>query len=274
MSASRRGASVAGTFALILLAIVGLFIIDRELAKAERAESRREAERLFTEGQRLAQAGKYSLAIERFRAALSAGGEYETCAVALADALLKAGKLQAAESVLDEILQRDSISGEANLTMARVLKQQGKIAEAESYYHRAIYDQWPKEAIHHRLLARLELIELLGHDDKKKELLSELLTLQDEAGGDIEILKRIAPLYLAAGLPAHASEAFRDILRYEAGDAKCTRVLAKRHLQQLIIRLLSRISRPLFRSIRKTETSELVLKSAGRCSHWILRYAV
>jgi tetratricopeptide (TPR) repeat protein len=219
MRISRSGRSVAGTFFLILSAIGGLSVIDSFLAKTERLESHREAERLFTEGQRFEQAGNYSRAIDRFRAALSITSEPQDYAVALAAALLKAGRPQEAQSVLSEVLQRNSISGEANLMMARLLVEQGKIAVAESYYHHAIYDQWRDESARHRLEARLELIELLAQHRKTKDLLSELLALQDEAGEDIAILKRIGPLYLAAGAPEHASEAFRDILRTEARNA-------------------------------------------------------
>jgi tetratricopeptide (TPR) repeat protein len=202
-----------------LFAIAGLCVIDSFLARTERLESIREAARLFTEGERFEQAGNYSQAIDRSRAALAIRSESEGYAVALSTALLKAGRLHEAESVLGQVLQRDSIDGEANLMMARVLVGQGKIAQAESYYHHAIYDQWRDGSARHRLQARLELIELLANHDKKKDLLSELLALQDEAGGDIGILKRVAPLYLAAGSPGHASEVFRDILRSEAGNA-------------------------------------------------------
>lgn len=204
---------------MILLAIAGFSVIDSFLAREERLASHKEAQRLFREGQRFEQAGNYSRAIDRFRAARSVTGEQANYAIALAVALLKAGQLQEAESILGEVLQRDSVSGEANLMMARVLVKQGRLAQAESYYHRAIYDQWPDGAAGHRRQARLELIDTLAHYDKKKDLLSELLALQDEAGGDVRILKRIAPLYLSVGSPLHAADAFRDILRYEPRNA-------------------------------------------------------
>lgn len=218
MPASRRR-SIAETFVLILLAIAGLTAIDGFLARRERLESYREAAGLFADGQRLERARDYSQAIDRFRGALSIRGEQEDYAVALAGALLKAGRLRDAESVLGEVLQRDSINGEANLMIARVFVKQDKIAEAESYYHHAIYDQWRENATKHRVQARLELIELLARDNQKRELLSELLALENEAGADINTLKRIAHLYIAAGSPGQAAEAFREILHSETGDA-------------------------------------------------------
>lgn len=219
MAVSRSRRSIAETFVLILLAIAGLSAIDGFLAGRERFESYREAAGLFADGERLERAGSYSQAIDRFRAALSIRGEQEDYAVALAGALLKAGRLQDAESVLSEVLQRDSINGEANLMMARVFVKQGKIARAESYYHHAIYDQWRENAVRHRVQARLELIELLAHYNKKKQLLSELLALENEAGADINTLKHIAHLYIAAGWPSQAAEAFREILHSEARNA-------------------------------------------------------
>lgn len=219
MAVSRSRRSIAETFVLILLAIAGLSAIDGFLARRERLESYREAAGLFADGQRLERAGNYSQAIDRFRGALSIRGEQEDYAVALADALLKAGRLQDAESVLGEVLQRDSINGEANLMIARVFVKQGKITEAESYYHHAIYDQWRENAMRHRVQARLELIELLARYNKQKELLSELLALENEAGADVDTLKRVAHLYIAAGSPGHAAEAFREILHSEARNA-------------------------------------------------------
>jgi thioredoxin-like negative regulator of GroEL len=219
MKRPRAARSAVGTFLLIGLAIVGFAFIDRFLARTERVEGEREAERLYREGERFLKSGDAQHAIDNFRAALAIASEREDFGVALAGALLQAGRPEEAESVVNGLLQRNSVSAEADLMMARVLVREDKIASAASYYHRAIYDQWKSDAPRHRLQVRLELIDLLALYGKNKELLSELLAVQSEAGGDIAVLKRIAPLYLKAGSPQHASEAFRDILHADPRNA-------------------------------------------------------
>ena len=51
-----------------------------------------------------------------------------------------------------------------------------------------------------------------------REVLAELLPLQDEAPDDIQTRKRIARLYLSAGSPSRALDLFKDILRQQPQD--------------------------------------------------------
>lgn len=218
IESSSTGPSFLGTFALALLAMAALFAIDTFLARVEQSESRTEAARLFEEGRRLVQQGDNLEAIDRFRTALSISRGNREYQLALARALLAASRLADAGAVLTEMLQQDSTDGPANLIMARVLLKQGKIAEVSSYYHRAIYGQWKEDAAGSRVKVRFELIDFLVQQDAKKDLLAELLSLQDEAPADIETRKRTARLYLLAGSPSHASEMFREVLRRQPQD--------------------------------------------------------
>jgi tetratricopeptide (TPR) repeat protein len=206
------------TFAILFLAMAGLFALDTFLAKLEKSDSRAEARRLFAEGERLAREGRNLEAIDRFRGALSIEREERDYQLALADALLAAGKFTAAETIANDLLQHDSTSGAANLTMARVQVKLGKIADATSYYHRAIYGQWKRHATEQRVRARLELVDLLASQNAKEELLAELLPLQAEPGIGIDIRKRIARLYMAAGSPSRTADMFREILRTQPQD--------------------------------------------------------
>jgi len=115
-----------------------------------------------------------------------------------------------------EIAVRD---GGANLAMARVLANEGRVDEAKSYYHRAIYGIWPGDAARSRAIARFELIDLLAQTGAKQELLSELLPIQDESPEDTLVRKRVANLFVIAGSPAKASDIYRDVLRKNPKDA-------------------------------------------------------
>ncbi|MGA2327205.1 MAG: tetratricopeptide repeat protein [Bryobacteraceae bacterium] len=217
--ADSAGPSFLGTFALVFLAMAALFAIDTFLAKMERSEKRAEAQRIFAEAQRLAAEERTTEAIERFRSGLSIARDDQDYELALARALVTAGRLADAQAVVNEALQRAPTSGAANLTMARIFAQQGNTADAFSYYHRAIYGRWKDSAADQRLQVRLELVDFLARQGDKGELLAELLRLQDEVAGDRAVRERIGHLFVAAGSPARAAGIFRELLRQQPQDA-------------------------------------------------------
>ncbi len=208
-----------GTFLIVFAAMGGLFVIDTLLADADQSARRSEARRLYREGQLAARQDRLTQAIDDFRGALSNSRENRDYQLALAQALQKAGRTQEAESNFTELLARDSTDGAANLAMARLLISQKRIPQAISYYHRAIYGQWKEDASGNQVRARFELVDLLAGQGQKRELLAELLPLQDEASSDVQTRMRIGRLFLAAGAPNRAAEVFRSVLRREPGDA-------------------------------------------------------
>ena len=84
--------------------------------------------------------------MDRFKDALEierANRDYQR---PLAQAQLAAGQAADAETTLNDLLLNDSTDGPANLAMGRVLVKEGRIREAISYYHRAVYGQWKDDA--------------------------------------------------------------------------------------------------------------------------------
>lgn len=211
--------SLLGTLLLVCAAIGGLFALDTFLAGLERADAAAEARRLFAAGRRLAAEGRNRDAAERFRAALGLARGERTYQLALARALLAAGRPAAADTVLAELLAKDATDGPANLMMARVLRAEGQIPRAVSYYHRAIYGRWSGDAAPERVRARFELIELLAQREAPKELLAELLAAEIDAPADLRTRKWLGRLFIQAGSPARAADLFRAILRKHPGDA-------------------------------------------------------
>jgi tetratricopeptide (TPR) repeat protein len=207
-----------GTFVLVFLAIAALAAIDTFLAKVERTEGQDEARRLLIEGQRLVKQGRDAEAIDKFRSALSVSRGNQEAQLGLAQALLAVGRLTDAETLLQEMLQRNATDGAANLTMARVMVKEGRSVEATSYYHQAIYGRWKEDAQPNRVQVRFELIDVLVRQNADREVLAELLPLQDEAPKDFQTRKRIARLYLSAGSPSRALDVFKDILRQQPQD--------------------------------------------------------
>jgi tetratricopeptide (TPR) repeat protein len=214
-----RSSPVLRTSVLVFAGMAALFALDTFLAKTDEAARQATARRLFEEGQRLERQGFLGEAVGTFRTALSNARSNRQYQLALAQALVAAGRAPEAEASLTELLDQDSTDGGANLTMARLLAGEGKIPEAIAYYRRAIYGRWREDADGNRVRARFELVDLLARQGEKRELLAELLPLQDEAPQDAETRMRIGRLFLTAGAPNRATEVFRSVLRRRPQDA-------------------------------------------------------
>ncbi len=217
--AANAGAFLA-TFALIFLAMGGLFAADLFLAGLERRELRSEARRHYREGLSLAGRGRQQQAVDRFQSAVAAERSNPVYQRALAGAMLAAGKPAEARAIAAGRLQREPTDAAASLLVARALAHEGKPAEAVSYYHRAIYGRWDTDTAANQVRSRFELVELLARMDARRELLAELLPLQGQAPADLASRRRIAHLFIEAGAPTRAIEIFRDLLRKHPGDAE------------------------------------------------------
>ena len=214
---SRPASASAGvflaTFAIILLAMGGLFALDLFLAGLERRELRSEARHLYQEGVTLAERGRPREAVNRFQSAVAAERSNPVYQRALAEAMLNAGKPEEARDIAAELLQRNPTDAAASLLVARALVRQRKPAQAIPYYHRAIYGVWDTHPAGNRVRSRFELVDVLAGMEARRELLAELLPLQDQAPSDRETRKRIAHLFLEAGAPTRAIEIFRSLLK-------------------------------------------------------------
>jgi len=206
------GRSFLATFALVLVAIAGLFAIDMFLAKTDRAESHIEATRLFEEGQASLKNGDPLKAVDRISDAITIERDNRDYLRSLASAQLAAGESADAQTTLAGLLSSNSTDGLANLLMARVLVREGRAADAVAYYHRAIYGSWKVDVEGNRRRARLELIDLLAQQNSKAELLAELLPMQDNAPRDLTARVYLGELLLRADSPPRAADVFRGIL--------------------------------------------------------------
>ncbi len=83
-----------------------------------------------------------------------------------------------------------------------------------------------------RISVRMELIQLLAAKGKKQELLAELLPLEEEAGNDAEIEKKLGSLFLTAGSPSRAADVYRALIQQEPRNAAAYAGLAEAELDQ------------------------------------------
>ncbi|HEY3836437.1 MAG TPA: tetratricopeptide repeat protein [Bryobacteraceae bacterium] len=224
---SRKQPLPATTLALVVAAVMlVLYGIDKFLAGQEASEMEQEARNHYVEGQRLLHAGNAHqaiVALARARTLERSNREYE---LALGTAQLEDHQLSAAADTLADVLDEDSNNGRANLLMARVEAAENKFKDADSYYHRAIYGDWPAGSTEPDSV-RLELTSMLATRGDSDELLPELLLLQNSTVRDVATLKQIAALFLQADSASHAAETYQEIIQATPDDVEAHLGLAR-----------------------------------------------
>ncbi|MGA8027991.1 MAG: tetratricopeptide repeat protein [Bryobacteraceae bacterium] len=229
---STLGASRLALTLTIALVIAGLATFDKFLASAQEAAVEQLARRSYLDGLVERRAGKTNEAVEAFRKAhaLERGNtEYE---LELTDALIAAGKRDQADLLMRELLDEEPNDGRANLLAAHLMIAEERIAEAESYYHRAIYGEWPSDAIAHQIAVRMELADFLAGKGKQQELLAELLPLQEQTRNTPALERPIAQLFLAAGSPSRAVDEYWALIKQNPKDAAAHVGLGEAELQR------------------------------------------
>src|ERR1700728_617926 len=227
----RSRAPKLGLIVVIIAVIGALTALDMFLEEAEQAELADQAQRAYLQGSRLSQAGKAEEAIDLLRRAHALERKNLTYELQLITALTAAGKTSEAEPLMNEVLDAGRNDGAANLVAARLRLKEGKLVDAEAYYHRAIYGQWPQDAAAHRMAARLELIDLLVAKNQKEDLLAELLPLEEEARNNPTIQLRLARLFLIAGSPSRAADVYRALIRQQPENAQAHEGLGEAELE-------------------------------------------
>ncbi|HWF08631.1 MAG TPA: tetratricopeptide repeat protein [Bryobacteraceae bacterium] len=224
----KRGTTVA----ILTLIVVCLAAADQFLARVESAEVRNTAEHSYATGSRLLENGKAREAIDDLRDAHSLERQNDLYAIQLIAALTSAGRINEAEPLLTEVLQREPNDGRASLAAAHLMERKGDMAEAEAYFHRAIYGQWQDNTDARRIAVRMELIDLLAQTNRKQELLAELISLQAESPADAGIQRRLGPLFLEAGSPARAIDVYHAILDKDHQDIAALEGLGEAELEE------------------------------------------
>jgi len=206
-------ASFVGTLAGVVVLIGVLLAFDLFLARIDSRESARHATSEYETGLALLARGDPAAAAEHFSAALVIERDNVNYALALGEAQRRDGKASEAEATLEPLLERAGNDGAVNFAMARVLAGEGRVTESKSYFHRAIYGHWGADSLARRAEARFALIDLLVARGGGRDLLAELLPLEDVPADSLELRMRMGRWFLLAGSPARAANMFREVLR-------------------------------------------------------------
>lgn len=220
-------------FVILALVVIGLAALDKSLEQIQTVDLAGTARQSWRRGSELLQAGKAGEAIESFRSAHALDRENREYEVELIVALMDAGKTGDADPLMNEALQRAPNDGRTNLIAARLANKEGRTGDAESYYHRAIYGEWPGNAAARRIATRMELIGFLrekaGH---RQELLAELISLEAEAPPDKSTQRSLAQLFLTAGAPSRAADIYRALIEQDRKDTSAFAGLGEAELEQ------------------------------------------
>jgi tetratricopeptide (TPR) repeat protein len=208
LSGTQLRAAISVSFVLVVAFVVTGFL-TASYKNARKSQGREHYER----GQALASSGNVQGAAEEYRKALLFMPDEPDYRISLCVALVELGKLDEAESHLQQLLQDDPTDGLVNVMLARVAERRNKPAQAIDYFQRAVYGHWPREKLSSRHAARWELVSLLESQNRRTELVGELLQLYANSGGDLKEKTKIGFLLLQYGAVSDAANIFRELAR-------------------------------------------------------------
>jgi CIC family chloride channel protein len=203
----------------VVAALAGLAVLAGSLSYFYRAERSRRADQSYQAGQEFARNGRYPEAIEQYRHALSISHDLRH-RLALALALVDAGRMNEAAIYLEEVLRDQPSSGPGNLGMAAVEAARDRTESAILHYRRAATGSWPERPEHHRFEARMALAAYLRKAGRHAEARAEALAIAARPPNDQAVQKRIGWMLIEFGLAQSAADLFRQLLNAGPPDAE------------------------------------------------------
>jgi len=189
--------------------------------QAREAQGRRH----YEIGQALEGAGDMSGAAEQYRKALLFLPDETDYRLALAISLIQLGQLDESQYYLGDLLEEDPTSGIVNLMLARISQKQGKTNQAIEYLQRSVYGFWPSQKLGMRHSARWDLVRMLEKQNRRPEMVAELLQLYANSGNNAKEKSKIGFLLLQHDATSDAASVFRQLTRDDPKDAEAHRGL-------------------------------------------------
>ncbi len=197
------------------------------ISSAYQREKQSLGEQHYVLGQQLERKGDLPAAVEEYRKALLFSPDKPEYRISFAAALIHSGRLDEAESHLDQLLQEDPTNGILNLMQARLATRRSSVPKAIDYYQRAVYEYWPASRAYERREARWELIGLLERAGRREEAVGELMAMYANAPSDSQLKTKIGFELLDNGATSEAMGVFRDLTRASNHDSQAHRGLAE-----------------------------------------------
>lgn len=166
-------------------------------------------QRWFQRGQQAMANGNATDAVEAFRSALTLSSGNRSYEMALANALVAAGRIDEAYAYYSTLRDEEPGDGLLNLQLARLSVKKKDATRAIAYYQAALDGDWRAEGVSHRREARLELAQYQLVLHKPVLAQGELLTAEGNALEDPVAMNRIAALLEQASDSSDALTAYQ-----------------------------------------------------------------
>ena len=203
---------------LLFLAVTGFVGVGR-LVSLYRVHQKVLAASIYRQGLADQQSGNLGMAIEDFRAALIYDPDNDQLQLSMGRVLRDNGKLDEAEDYLETLWERAPQDSTINLALGRLAVRRGNIQDALRYYHSAIYGVWRSDADANRLQARFELTEFLLQKSAYPGAQAELISLLPTLPPDPALQLRVARMFAEAQDNSRALVQYQAILKENAGNA-------------------------------------------------------
>src|ERR1700729_2139004 len=179
---------------LCVLALLVLLAVSALFSRLYHKKVHTLADAMFAQGEADEQAARQmageaktaqlKLALTDYRNALAYNPGNPLFQFHLAKALAVAGRGEEARSYLLNLLSESPGSGEVNLELARIAKNNNAMADAMRYYQGAIYGEWADDPIAMRWQVRRELCETLLNRGQVKQAAPEVIALAQNTPAD------------------------------------------------------------------------------------------
>lgn len=157
-------------------------------------------------------------AVDAFHTALVYSRDNSAYELRLAEALIKADRLNEAEVYLRTLWVREPGNGTVNLELARLEARRGNVPEATRYYNNAVFGSWDSDSLEHRLETRMELSQFLLSKGERTQAESELIALiavERVLPPNAPLHVQIGDMFLQAQDYPRALQQFQEALKIE-----------------------------------------------------------
>jgi tetratricopeptide (TPR) repeat protein len=205
---------------LVVLIAIGaaLYAATYFVTRAFHSREQQLAESWYERGTRELNSGHAENAITDFRSALLYSPADARYHMSLAQALMATGRYEQAGAYFQSLLELEPGDGFINLQLARLAVLRRDLADAQRFFHGAIYGIWDRDPDANRRQARLELIDFLLKENRPTQAESELVAIISTLPRDRALLLRVAGLFAAVGDFDHAARTFSEVLRLDPRD--------------------------------------------------------
>ncbi len=202
---------------LTLIAILAFAAVSRLVTRLK-ANQKQIGWHSFEAGLAEVQSGRPERALDDFREALIYDRDNPQYQLSLARALRDTGRLNESETYLLHLWDAAPQDSTINLALARLAARRQSVDDALRYYHNAIYGAWSSDADNNRRKTRFELIEFLLKQDAKPQAQAELMALAQVLPPDPAPHLKVADLLRQTQDYESALAQYKIVLKLDRGN--------------------------------------------------------